>query len=86
MESSAEVMRKALAAGPFSLRHLAESAGLKYQTVRTWAAGLNEPRTLNVRQVAGALRKKGEELEKLAGELELAANRDDQEAVQRGKR
>lgn len=67
------IVQRVLKEGPFTLEGLAEAADAKYQTVRKWAAGLSTPRTENLRQLAGGLRKKSEELARLAEEVEKAA-------------
>jgi transcriptional regulator with XRE-family HTH domain len=58
------------------LRELAEASGLSYGTVRKWAVGLRTPQPESLRQLAAGLRRRGEQLEELAGELEKAAGKE----------
>ena len=70
------IVQRVLRDGPFTLRELATAADVKYQTLRTWAAGLSAPRPDGLRQLADGLRKKSEELARLADEVERTADQD----------
>ena len=48
-------VQEALKEGPFSLRDLAEQAGVGYETLRQWAAGARNPRPENIESILGAL-------------------------------
>jgi hypothetical protein len=72
-EEDRVLIRRVLKEGPFSLRELAADAGVKYQTLRTWAAGLSGPRREGMQLVAQGLRKRAEVLQDLAAELDGAA-------------
>ena len=76
-EGRAMRVRRALTEAPFSMRHLAADMGLSYGAVRAWAAGVRNPTSQSARDLAKALRTRGEHLQRLADDLERAANRDE---------
>jgi transcriptional regulator with XRE-family HTH domain len=57
---------------PFSLTDLADKAGVSYDSLRSWAIGRRTPREATRRKLVAGLRKKADELERLADELESA--------------
>lgn len=63
-----------LKAGSFSMREIAESAGLSYDAVRSWAANRRTPNPDNLHRLAAALRQRAASLSELAGQLEQAAD------------
>lgn len=56
------VVRQVLGEGPFTLRDLAEEAGINYGTVRAWKIGKGEPRVENLIRIADALERKANQL------------------------
>ncbi len=64
------IVREALTSGPAGLRQLAEDAGVKYQTLRTWASGVNTPSPENIRKLAEGFRRRAARLVEVAGQLE----------------
>lgn len=69
------VIQRVLQQGPFSMRQLAEEAGLSYDALRSWAADRRTPRAENLDQLAEALERRGERLHELAEELRGIARR-----------
>lgn len=58
---------------PFSMRQIAEEAGVSYDAVRSWATERRTPRTENLIQLADAVERRSEEMHSLATRLrELA--------------
>ena len=67
------LVQKALESGPFSMRQLADDAGLKYATLRAYAMGRRTPSGDTIRRLAAGLRRRAARLQELADELEHAA-------------
>ena len=66
------LIQRVLNEGPFSMRQLAEQAGLSYDALRSWAADRRTPRPDNLKQLAATLRTRGKHLSELASELDAA--------------
>jgi transcriptional regulator with XRE-family HTH domain len=71
-----KLIQQVLREAPFSMRQLAEEAGVGYALVRAWRIGRRAPLPETLRDVAGALRKRGARLERLAEELDQEAGRE----------
>lgn len=56
------VVRRVLGEGPFTLRDLAEEAGINYGTMRAWKIGKGQPRVENLIRIADALEQKADQL------------------------
>lgn len=61
-----------LTRAPFTQSDLARAAGISYDSLRSWAIGRRSPRESTVQKLAEGLRKKAEELERLADELDTS--------------
>lgn len=64
---------EALREAPFSMRQLAEDAGLSYAMLRSWRIGRKRPRPQDLARIAAALRRKSEQLVRYAEQLERPA-------------
>ena len=64
-----EVLVEALDAASYSASKLAADANLDWSTLAKWKAGTRTPKLRNLREVALALTKKGQELVAIAEEL-----------------
>ena len=60
--------------GPFSMRDLAEDAGVGYEALRSWAAGRHVPDLETVGRLARAIEGRSERLRELANELLQASS------------
>lgn len=58
---------------PFSMRQIAEEAGVSYDAVRSWATERRTPRTENLVQLADAIERRSREMQVLASALREAA-------------
>jgi predicted transcriptional regulator len=58
---------------PFSMRQIAEEAGVSYDAVRSWATERRTPRTENLMQLADAIERRSHEMQALAEALREAA-------------
>lgn len=54
---------------PFSMRQIAEEAGVSYDAVRSWATERRTPRTENLVQLADAIERRSQEMHLLADAL-----------------
>lgn len=63
------LIQRVLEEAPFSMRQLAEEAGISYDAIRSWATERRTPRPESVQQLATALERLGHRLQGLAGEL-----------------
>lgn len=63
------MIQRVLDDAPFSMRQIAEEAGVSYDAVRSWATNRRTPRTENLLQLSDALRQRSVRLEALAAEL-----------------
>jgi transcriptional regulator with XRE-family HTH domain len=73
MEDQITLIQRALEEGPFSIRALAEDAGISYDSLYSWARGRRTPKPENLRQVADGFDRRAERLKELAEELRKAA-------------
>lgn len=63
------LIQRVLDEAPFSMRQLAEEAGMSYDAIRSWAADRRTPRTENLEHLAAALERRGSRLHELAEKL-----------------
>ncbi len=70
------VVQRALKEAGFGMRQLAETEGLSYQLVRTWANGHRTPRPENIQKIADGFTRQAERLQELARELREVAETD----------
>jgi transcriptional regulator with XRE-family HTH domain len=68
-----DVVQRVLRDGPFSMRQLAEDAGLSYGVLRAWAMGRRTPTPENLMRIAGGFERRAERLRNIAIELRHAA-------------
>jgi predicted transcriptional regulator len=59
---------------PFSMRQIAEEAGVSYDAVRSWATERRTPRTENLVQLADAIERRSRDMHSLADALRKAAS------------
>ena len=76
-EKRLRLIRRVLNEVPFSMRQLAEEAGVGYALVRAWSIGRRAPLPEAMRRVAAVLRRRGERLRDLADEVERIAAEED---------
>jgi transcriptional regulator with XRE-family HTH domain len=69
------IVQRALQNGPFSMRQLAEDAGLSYQTLRAWASDLRTPQDEYLSKLAAGFRARADKLHLIAEELDRAASK-----------
>lgn len=55
---------------PFTLNDLARAAGISYDSLRSWSIGRRSPRESTKRKLVEGLRKKSDELARMADDLE----------------
>ena len=72
-EDIISLVQRALRDGPFSMRQLAEDAGLKYDVLRAWAIGRRAPLPENLSRIARGFETRAQQLSALAAELRIAA-------------
>ena len=72
-EDIISLVQRALRDGPFSLRQLAEDAGLKSDVLRAWAIGRRAPLPENLSRIANGFEARATRLNALATELRRAA-------------
>jgi transcriptional regulator with XRE-family HTH domain len=63
------LIQRVLDEAPFSMRQLAEEAGISYDAIRSWAADRRTPRPENLMQLAAALERRGSRLHEIADEV-----------------
>jgi transcriptional regulator with XRE-family HTH domain len=68
-ETIQAMIQRVLDDAPFSMRQIAEEAGVSYDAVRSWATNRRTPKPQNLVQLAHALRRRGARLHLLADEL-----------------
>ena len=68
------LVRRVLRDGPFSMRQLADDAGLKYDVLRGWAIGRRTPTAENLVRMADGFEQRAQQLRRIADELREAAN------------
>jgi transcriptional regulator with XRE-family HTH domain len=66
------LIQRVLDEAPFSMRQLADEAGISYDAIRSWAADRRTPRTENLEHLAAAIERRGERLLKIADEIRRA--------------
>jgi transcriptional regulator with XRE-family HTH domain len=67
------LVQRVLRDGPFSMRQLADDAGLKYDVLRGWAIGRRTPTAENLSRMADGFDQRAQQLRKIADELRRAA-------------
>lgn len=67
------VVQRVLREGPFSMRQLAEDAGLSYGVLRAWAMGRRTPTPENLSRIADGFERRNERLHAIITELRRAA-------------
>lgn len=77
------VVQRVLRDGPFSMRQLAEDAGLSYGVLRAWAMGRRTPTPENLSRIADGFERRTERLHAIITELRQAAG-DGSKDEQRG--
>ena len=68
------MIQRILDDAPFSMRQLAEDAGVSYDAIRSWATDRRTPKTENLIQLADALERRENHLHALANELRSVAS------------
>lgn len=68
------LVQRVLRDGPFSMRQLADDAGLKYDVLRGWAIGRRTPTAENLSRMASGFEQRAQQLQRIADELREAAN------------
>ena len=63
------LIQRVLDEAPFSMRQLAEEAGISYDAIRSWAADRRTPRPENLEHLAIALEQRGFRLHEIAAEI-----------------
>jgi transcriptional regulator with XRE-family HTH domain len=63
------LIQRVLDEAPFSMRQLAEEAGISYDAIRSWAADRRTPRSENLEHLAAALARRASHLGDLANEI-----------------
>jgi transcriptional regulator with XRE-family HTH domain len=66
------LIQRVLDEAPFSMRQLADEAGISYDAVRSWASDRRTPRPENLEHLADALEQRGSRLHEIADELRRA--------------
>ena len=69
------LVQRVLRDGPFSMRQLAEDAGLKYDVLRGWAIGRRIPTAENLSRMADGFERRAQQLRQIADELRQAAGK-----------
>lgn len=68
------LIQRVLDEAPFSMRQLAEEAGMSYDAIRSWATDRRTPRPENLIQLASALERRGSCLHEIAQEVRSAVS------------
>ena len=68
------VVERVLEAAPFSMRQLAEEAGVDYGQLRRWRIGRRTPGSDTLRKIAAALEQRGASLREYAEQLRALAD------------
>jgi hypothetical protein len=76
-EGVAAAVQRALRDGPFSMRQLAEDAGLKYGVLRAWAMGRRTPTSENVARIADGFERRAHKLLSIAVSLRVIVQEQD---------
>jgi transcriptional regulator with XRE-family HTH domain len=64
------LIQKVITQGPFSVRELADAAGVSPHALYSWASKRRTPQPDSLRRLAAGLRRRGDDLQKLADELD----------------
>lgn len=67
------MIQRVLDDAPFSMRQIAEEAGVSYDAVRSWATNRRTPKPDNLIQLAEALHRRGDQLHAIGDELRRIA-------------
>ena len=67
-------IQRVLKEAPFSMRQLAEDAGVGYSLVRAWRIGRRTPGSDTLRKIAAALEQRGASLREYAEQLRALAD------------
>lgn len=67
------MIQRVLDDAPFSMRQIAEEAGVSYDAVRSWATNRRTPKPDNLVQLADALHRRGDQLHAIGDELRRIA-------------
>jgi transcriptional regulator with XRE-family HTH domain len=67
------MIQRVLDDAPFSMRQIAEEAGVSYDAVRSWATNRRTPKPENLAQLAEALHRRGDQLHAMGDELQRIA-------------
>ena len=68
------LVQRVLRDGPFSMRQLADDAGLNYDVLRGWAIGRRTPTAENLSRMADGFEQRAQHLLRIAEELRKTAN------------
>ena len=66
------LIQRVLDEAPFSMRQLAEEAGISYDAIRSWATERRTPRPESLELLATALKRRGERLCEIADDVRRA--------------
>lgn len=66
-------IQRVLDEAPFSMRQIAEEAGISYDAIRSWATDRRTPRPESLEQLAAAMERRGLRLHEMAAELRQVA-------------
>ena len=72
-EEILSLVQRVLREGPFSMRQLAEDAGLSYGVLRAWAMGRRTPTPENLARIADGFERRAERLHAIITELRQSA-------------
>lgn len=64
-----KLIQRVLDEAPFSMRQLADEAGISYDAIRSWATDRRTPRLESLEHLAAALERRGERLREIADEV-----------------
>jgi transcriptional regulator with XRE-family HTH domain len=67
------LVQRVLRDGPFSMRQLADDAGVNYDVLRGWAIGRRTPTAENLSRMADGFEQRAQQLRQIADELREAA-------------
>lgn len=71
-----EVIKRVVRDLPFSMRQIAEEAGVSYDAVRSWAAERRVPRPENLTHLAPAIEARSISMQQVASELRMLVSED----------
>lgn len=67
------LIQRVTSEAPFSMRQIAEEAGISYDAIRSWATDRRTPRPQNLLQLSAVLERRGADMLQLASHLRDAA-------------